>query len=141
MPNPLYFCPTSRKEGLLLAARAIKRRAAVLHDALDCAAAAGRAAFFAFAVVDPEIMLEHAESAVGQLVIAQRRAAGFDGVVEHALDALDQTRGALVRRAGFRGNGRRQALRRQPRQIQRLADVDVAETGDDALVQQRRLEA
>ncbi len=32
-------------------------------------------------------------------------------------------------------------LRRKPRAKQRLADVDIAEPGDDALIQQRRLEA
>jgi hypothetical protein len=65
--------PAQRGEVIsLLAARTIKRRAAVLHDALDGAAASRRAAFFAFAVVDAEIVLEHAEPAVGELVIAQR---------------------------------------------------------------------
>ena len=33
------------------------------------------------------------------------------------------------------------ALRRQPRAVQRLADVNIAEAGDDPLIQQRRLEA
>ena len=38
------------------------------------------------------------------------------------------------------GDRRREALGREPRPVQRLADIDVAETGDDALVEERRLE-
>ena len=41
----------------------------------------------------------------------------------------------------FAGDGRGHALGREPRAMQRLADVNVAEPGDDALVQQRRLQA
>ena len=52
-------------EDSLLACRTIKRRAAVLHDALDGAVAARRPARLAFAIVDAEVMLEHAELAVG----------------------------------------------------------------------------
>ena len=86
--------------------------------------------FLAFAIVDPEVMLEHAEIAVGEPVIAQRRAAGLDGVVEHRLDAFDQPSGAFVRRAVPAGDRRGHALGRQQRAMQRLADVNVAESGD-----------
>src|SRR5262245_10366010 len=48
---------------LLLALRAPEGRAAVLVEAPHSAAAAGGAALFAFAVVDPEGMLEIAEFA------------------------------------------------------------------------------
>ena len=61
-----------------------------------------RRARLALAVVDAEMMLEHAEFAVGEPVIAQRRAAGLDRIVEHRLDAVDQPLGALVRRAASR---------------------------------------
>src|SRR5579862_7746294 len=139
----LCLPPAPRARGRrisLLARRTIERRAPVLHDAPDGAWTTGRAALFAFAVVDTEAMLEHAEPAVGEFVIAQRRAAGFDRVVENNLDALDQAFGTFVRCACFRGDGRRQALWRQRRAMQRLADIDVAEAGDDALVEQGRLE-
>ena len=38
-------------------------------------------------------MLEKAEIAIGALVIAQRRAAGLDRIVEHSLDAVDEPLG------------------------------------------------
>src|SRR5579871_1717123 len=130
-----------RRKRSFLAHRTIKRRAAVLHDALDDAAAAGSRAFSAGAVIDAEVMLEHPERAVGELVIAQRRAAGADCLLEHCLDARDQPRCALGRRAVSVGEGRRPAFGRQPRSMQSLADIDVAEPGDHALVGQRRLQA
>src|SRR6185369_15190198 len=68
------------------------------------------------------------------------RAAVPDRLVEHRLDALDQALGALVRRAGFGGDRRRDAFRRESRAIESLADVDVAEPGNDALIGKRRLE-
>ena len=49
-----------------------------------------RRARLALAIVDAEIVLEIAELAIGPAVIAQRRAAGRDGVVEHRLDRVDQ---------------------------------------------------
>src|SRR5215470_5409477 len=51
----------ARYENLFLAHRAEERRPAGLHDAPDRAAAAPGRAAQAFAVVDPEIMLEQAE--------------------------------------------------------------------------------
>ena len=106
----------------------------------SCRRSRGRA-FFALAVVDPEIVLEIAERAVGAAMIAQRRAAGLDRVVEHRLDGVDQR----ARRArSARRDGRRWwrlALRRQQCAMQRLADIDVAEPRDDALIEQRRLQA
>src|SRR5687768_8363697 len=71
------------KPRLLLTNRTEERRAPALHDALDGAFAAGRDAALALAVVDPEVVLEHAKRAVGQAVVAQRRAAGLDRIVEH----------------------------------------------------------
>jgi hypothetical protein len=80
------------------------------------------------------VVLERAKIAVGALMVAQRRAAGFDRVPEHGLDSLDQVRGALVGRAGPAGNARCHAFGRKPRAVQRLADVDVAQPGDDPLI-------
>src|SRR5215510_4132660 len=111
---------------LALAHRTEERRATSLHHALDGAAAARRRAMLAFAVVDAEIVLEHAKLAVGLLMIPQRGAAG--------LDRLDQPLGALVGRARTRRNGRSTALGRKPRPMQRLAHVDVAEPRHHALV-------
>src|SRR4051812_34941226 len=74
---------------LFLTARAIEGRAPVLHDALHRALAAV-AAGFALAVVDAEIVLEHAKLAIGALVVAQGRAARFDRILQHRLDRLDQ---------------------------------------------------
>jgi len=69
---------------LLLAGRAIKGGAPGLHDALDPALAAAGDAGLAFAVVDPEIVLESAEFAVRALMVAQRRPAGLDRIFRAA---------------------------------------------------------
>src|SRR5581483_7967296 len=114
------------KRGLFLARRAIEGRAAVLHDALDLALAAW--AGLALAVIDLEIVLEVAERAVGAAVVAQARTPGLDGV--------DQGNGARGRLAAAVGDGRGRAFRRQPCPKQCLADIDVAEAGDDALIEQ-----
>ncbi len=63
--------PGMRLVKLLLTRRTIERRAAALHDALDGAAATGCPARLALAIVDAEIMLKHAEIAVGEPMIAQ----------------------------------------------------------------------
>src|SRR6059036_2450697 len=94
----------------------------------------------AFAVVDAEIVLEHAELAVGLLVVAQGGAAGLDGILQHRPDRLHQPLGALVRRARARRNGRSAALGREPRAMQRLAYIDVPEPRHHALVGERSLE-
>src|SRR5512140_1789042 len=103
---------------LFLARRTIERRAPVLHDAFDLALAAG--ARPPFAVIDPEIVLEVAERAVGAAVVAQRRAAGLDGVVERRLDGVDQRARTIVRFSIAVGDGRGLPLWRQPRAEQRL---------------------
>ncbi len=41
-------------------------------------------------VVDPEIVLEQPELAIGATMIAQRRAARSDGVAQHVPDGVDQ---------------------------------------------------
>src|ERR1043165_7389109 len=79
------------KEGeieLFLTHRAEEGRARALHDAFDRALEFRRRAFLAGAIVDPERVLEIAEVAVGLAVIAQRRAAGLDRVVQHRLDGI-----------------------------------------------------
>src|SRR5215218_4197630 len=123
-----------------LAARAVEGRAARLHEPpYRAAAALGRAAL-AFAVVDAEAVLEIAERAVGLGVVAQRRAAGLDGLAQHRADLACEAMGALARLAGGGRERARRRFRMQPRPEQRLADIDVAEPGDQALVEERRLE-
>ncbi len=75
---------------LPLTGPAIEGRAAALHDALDVAAAAGRRAGLAFAVVDREGMLEIAQRAVGLHIVAQRRSAGGDRIGDDRTDRLGQ---------------------------------------------------
>src|SRR5581483_3331119 len=129
-----------RTPELFLAARAKESRAAVLHDALDRAFASRRDAGLALAVIDAEIVLEIAERAVGAPMIAQRRAARLDRIVEHGSDRVGQRNSALVRRAGFAGDGESHALGRQPRAMQRLADIDIAQPGNHALIAERGLQ-
>src|SRR4051794_36672023 len=106
---------------LFLAHRTEESRAAGLHDAPDRALAAGRGALLALAIIDPEIVLEIAERAIGALVIAQRRATGCDRLVQHRLDRRHQPLGALVRRAAAARNSGSLASGRQQRAVERLA--------------------
>src|SRR3984893_13562989 len=126
---------------LLLALRTPEGRAAVLGKALDDSVAARGLAFFAFAVVDLERVLEIAELARGLAMVAQRRAAGLDRLVQHRVNRGDQPFGVIGRLALFGGQRRGRSARRQMSAKQRLADIDIAEPGDHALVEQRRLQA
>src|SRR5262245_58498143 len=71
---------------LALADRAVERRPPALGLAPYRAPATGPGARFALAAVGAELVLEQAAGAVGALVVAQRGAAGADGVVENGLD-------------------------------------------------------
>src|SRR5262249_53025805 len=135
-----FYRPASVPRLLALAHRAKERRPAGLDHAPDGAIAARRRAAFAGAVVDAEIVLEIAELAVGAAMIAQRGAAGGDRVREHGLDGMDQPLRAFVRRPGLGRDRGRAPLGREPRAVERLADVNVAEPGHDLLVRQRGLE-
>src|SRR5262245_42319367 len=53
---------------------------------------------------------------------------------------MDQRLRALVRQACSRRDRGGPPLGREPRAVERLADVDIAESGDDLLVRQRGLE-
>src|SRR5262245_51650300 len=72
--------------GLLLTHWAEERGTSALHDAADRTGAARRHTLLTFAVVDAEVMLEVSELARGLAVVAQRRAALLDGIVEYRLD-------------------------------------------------------
>src|SRR5690348_5346737 len=97
---------TASSASLFLANRAEEGRASGLDDAANRAAAAARRARPSGAVVDAEIVLEIAELAIGAAMIAQRRAAGLDGVVEHVADGRDQRSRAGRRFSASRRHGR-----------------------------------
>src|SRR5439155_9642976 len=80
------------------------------------------------------------EPAVGALVVAQRRASGLDRLAEHSLDRLDQ---GFDRFRGHASLGRERsgkAERRDAGAKQSLAGIDVAETGDQALIDKSSLD-
>src|SRR4029077_19228397 len=78
--------------------------------------------------------LEIAELARGLDVVAQAGPAGGDGAGQ---DVAHRGGEALGPAAGDRGGD---AARREPRPVEALRDVDVAEPGDDALIEERRLD-
>src|SRR5689334_6498882 len=125
----------------LLALRAPERRTAVLVEAADGAAAARRPAFFALAVVDLERVLEVAKLARGLAMVAQRRAAGLDRLVQHRVDLFHQPPRVIGSLALLGRERCGQTPRRQMRAIERLADIDVAKSRHHALIEQRRLQA
>ncbi len=75
-------------------------------------------------------MLEIAEGPVRARIVAQGRAAGFDRLPQHLAHRLGQPLQA------HRGDPARRGGGRDARAVQGLADIDVAEPGDDALVEQ-----
>src|SRR5882757_2962685 len=110
----------------LLTFRAPERRAAVLRKAPHDAATAGGLAFLTLAVVDLKGMLEIAEFAGGLAMIAQRRAAGLDRLIQHRVNCIDQTFGVIGRlapgdtlaRSSLGRERRGQSSRRQMRTLQ-----------------------
>src|SRR5262249_5094692 len=117
--------------------RAVERAAARLSDSAH--ANAGRAAGAALAglalpAIDLPRVLEIAEFAVGLNVVAQRRAACGDGLLQGFLDRQNQPRGTGARYS------RRRALRATPGTEQCLAGVDIAQAGDPLLIEQSRLD-
>ena len=105
---------------LLLALRTPEGRAAVLGESLDDAVAASGLAFLAFAVIDLKRVLEIAELARCLAMIAQRRAAGLDRLIQHRVNRRNQPLGVIGRFAarnpvplsGFRCQRGGQATRR-----------------------------
>lgn len=82
-----------------LTLRAPKGRSSILHEALHDAGTAIGLAGFALAVIDLKRVLEIAQLSRGLAMVAQRRAAGLDGEIEHIMDGIDKMRGALGRLA------------------------------------------
>ena len=125
---------------LALTGWTIKGGASSLDGAAYGSSAAFSGARLALAVISLEAMLKAAEPAVGALVVAQRRAAGLDGIRQHGLDGGDQSFRFFGGLARFRGQRAGALQRRNAGAMQRLAGVDVAEAGDQFLVEQRRLD-
>src|SRR5229473_1757002 len=119
---------------LALALGAEEGRAAGLDDAPDALGAGAAGAGLALPAIDRPAVLEIAELAIGLDVIAQRRPAGLDRLAENLADRRGEP-------LGPRADDRRgEPARRQPGAKERLADIDVAEPGDDALIEQGRLD-
>ena len=80
-----------------------------MHDPSHETLAARRRARRTFAIIDPKIVLEIAELAIGLAMVAQRRAAGLDRRVQHHFLVYDREGqkcacGGVVKR--FTQNGR-----------------------------------
>src|SRR5579883_868424 len=123
-----------------LTPRTIEGGAARLYDSEDAAFAARLRAGGALLVVDLEAMLEIAQRAVRLAMVAQGRAAGGDGLFEHGANGARQRMRLGAGRAALQSDRAGRAFRGQPGPVQGFADIDVAEPGDEALVEQRRLE-
>src|SRR5262245_56397552 len=113
---------------LPLADRTEERRAPALDDTLDRAAAPAPRAPPAFLVVDTKTVFSIHAVAVGNR-LPQQLLDRFHEIVRF--------RPRLARSCRER---RGPAPWRQARTVQRLDDVDIAETGDDPLIGERRLE-
>src|SRR5580698_2614679 len=126
----------SQDASLALAYWTIEGRAPSLGDPLDNPATAFPHAGQPFTIVDLEDMLKVAQFPGGLSVIAQSRAASFDGFLKHGADRL-RNGDCRPRRgtARIRQNARR-PRRRQTRAEKRLAHVDVAQTCNALLVEQ-----
>ena len=134
------LAPRRRGVNLTLAFGAPEGRAAVLSKAFHGATATSRAAWLALAIVDLKRVLEITEFARSLAVITQRRAACFNGCVQHRANRGNKPHGMIGRRAAFRCERGRLTLWRQMRAKQRLADIDIAKPRDNALVEQRGLQ-
>src|ERR1700733_6918579 len=127
----------SADASLALAFRTEEGRAPCLGDPLDGSATALPHAGPLFTVVDLEDMLKIAEFPIGLPVVAQSRASGFDGFLEHGADRLgngDRRSGGGAARIRQNAGGTR---RRQAGAEKRLAHIYVVEGRDALLVEQR----
>lgn len=123
-----------------LAAGAEERGSARLNDPADRSTTALRPAGLPDPVVDPERVLEGAGPAIRVGIVSQGRSTGRHRLPQHFADHPGQALGLECRRAvRFReAAGRR--LRVEPGPVQGLADVDVAQARDEALVEEGRLQ-
>src|SRR6516162_2839679 len=120
--------------GLALPLGAKERRSPGLHNAAHSLAAVTTGARTPFAAVDRPAMLKIAERAIGLDIIAQRRTSCCNRLGQDRPDRRSQPlRPPAADRRG-------QTAWREPGAEQCLADIDVAEAGDDPLIEQRCLE-
>jgi hypothetical protein len=116
----------------LLAHRTVERRPARLGDAPDDARAVFVEAAPVLPLVDAEPRPTPPARRVGLLTV--------DRLAQDGLDGRREPSRAVARLARARGNGRGAAPWRQSGAVQRFARVDVGKAGDDALIQERRLQ-
>src|SRR6185295_4489148 len=116
-----------------LAFGTIEAGPAGLDNALHCPFAS-QFARLAFAAIDQEVMLEIAGVAGGLGMVAQGGSAGGDGVFQHFLDGGNQGRDALLFDGACKPPGRNASAQ------QGLADIDIAQSRDQPLIQQRRFD-
>src|SRR5947207_9562646 len=99
-----------------------------LHDPPHALGAIAAGTGLPFSAINCPVVLKIAEFAVGLNIITYRRAAGRNGLCQDGFDPCRQpVRPPPADRRG-------QPSRRQPGAIERLADIDVAEPGDDPLI-------
>src|SRR5262245_56602374 len=118
-----------------LAGRTVEGGAARLDETADAAAAAGFRAGLAGPVVDAEAVLEVAEGAVDLRMVAQGRAARRHRLEEDLADREGETLGLHRRPAGAGGEAAGGGPGIEARAMQGLGDVDVAEAGDQTLIE------
>src|SRR6056297_2859473 len=118
-----------RRFNLSLTTRAVEARPARLDDAAHLARAAGSAAGGAFAAVNVETVLKITKFAIGPAEVAQRGAAGLDGLNQHRPHPFGEPGHARGRHRPGAAAGR------YPGPVERLADIDIAQPGDDSLIE------
>jgi hypothetical protein len=115
----------------MLALGTIEGRPATLNDSPD---PASTSALFPLAAVDLEARREIAKFAVGSRIVAKRRTTGLDRLGDDVANGNDKPLDARSRQPPGT------ASRMDPGAMQRFARVDIAQTGDEALVEQKRLD-
>ena len=84
--------------------------------------------------IDRPAVLEIAQLPIRLNVVAERRSAGLDGLGQNRSNSRDEPVGASP------ADGCGEASRRHTGAEQRLADIDIAESGNDPLIEQRRFD-
>src|SRR5262245_55627552 len=124
----------------LLAHRAVKSGSAALDNAPDAAATSFPQASRALTVVDAEPIREIRRVRCRRAVTLLPRKAPRDRLVQHLLDRRHQMPRRSTRATHPCRDRGGTALRRQAGAIERFADIDVAEPGDDTLIRKRSLQ-
>jgi hypothetical protein len=101
-----------------------------LYNSFDAATAVATGTGVTLVAVYCPAVLEISELAVGLHVVAQRGTTGLDSLGQHRPDAGDEPIRAPLADRGGQTPGRNTCTK------QRLADVDVAQSGNDSLIAQ-----